>query len=60
MPRAVLLTTNALVVARGDTTNDTRYRFSSIAASRELNVMVLGGTTPFIATMLVEIANGSP
>ncbi|WP_190815876.1 MFS transporter [Saccharopolyspora pogona] len=39
---------------------ETRYRFTAIAASREINVMVLGGTTPFIATALVGATNGSP
>ncbi|MBB5159918.1 MFS transporter [Saccharopolyspora phatthalungensis] len=38
----------------------TRYRFTAIAASREINVMILGGTTPFIATALVAASNGSP
>lgn len=38
----------------------TRYRFTGIAASREINVMLLGGTTPFIATALVQAAGGSP
>ncbi|MEW2570613.1 MFS transporter [Streptomyces sp. NPDC047070] len=37
---------------------ETRYRFTAIAFSRELNVMVLGGTTPFIATALVAVADG--
>ncbi|MFF0223494.1 MFS transporter [Streptomyces sp. NPDC004629] len=37
---------------------ETRYRFTAIAFSRELNVMVLGGTTPFIATALVAAADG--
>ncbi|GAA2448210.1 MFS transporter [Actinomadura vinacea] len=39
---------------------ETRYRFTAIAASREINVMLLGGTTPFIATALVSAAGGSP
>jgi MHS family shikimate/dehydroshikimate transporter-like MFS transporter len=39
---------------------ETRYRFTAIAASREINVMLLGGTTPFIATALVAAAGGSP
>jgi MFS family permease len=38
----------------------TRYRFTAIAASREINAMALGGTTPFIATALVGAAGGSP
>jgi MFS family permease len=38
----------------------TRYRFTAIAASREINAMALGGTTPFIATALVAAAGGSP
>ncbi|MFE2038678.1 MFS transporter [Streptomyces scopuliridis] len=37
---------------------ETRYRFTAIAASRELNVMLLGGTTPFIATALVAVSGG--
>ncbi|MEK8170074.1 hypothetical protein NKH77_10940 [Streptomyces sp. M19] len=36
----------------------TRYRFTAIAASREINVMILGGTTPFIATALVAASGG--
>ncbi|MET7331241.1 MFS transporter [Nonomuraea sp. NPDC005650] len=39
---------------------ETRYRFTAIATSREINVMLLGGTTPFIATALVQAAGGSP
>lgn len=37
---------------------ETRHRFTAIAFSREPNVMVLGGTTPFIATALVAAADG--
>ncbi|MGW4731935.1 MFS transporter [Streptomyces shenzhenensis] len=37
---------------------ETRYRFTAIAFSRELNVMVLGGTTPFLATALVAAVDG--
>ena len=33
---------------------ETRYRLTGIAASREINTMLLGGTTPFIATALVQ------
>lgn len=39
---------------------ETRYRFSGIAASRELNAMLLAGPTPFIATALVAAADGEP
>jgi MHS family shikimate/dehydroshikimate transporter-like MFS transporter len=39
---------------------ETRYRLTGIAASREINAMLLGGTTPFIATALVQSAGGSP
>jgi MFS transporter, MHS family, shikimate and dehydroshikimate transport protein len=39
---------------------ETRYRLTGIAASREINTMLLGGTTPFIATALVQAAGGSP
>jgi MFS transporter, MHS family, shikimate and dehydroshikimate transport protein len=39
---------------------ETRYRFSGIAASRELNAMLLAGPTPFIATALVATAGGEP
>ncbi len=38
----------------------TRYRFTGIAFTRELNVMLLGGTTPFIATALIAAADGKP
>lgn len=37
----------------------TRYRFTGVAASRELNAMLIGGTTPFIATALVAAADGT-
>jgi MFS transporter, MHS family, shikimate and dehydroshikimate transport protein len=39
---------------------ETRYRLTGIAASREINTMLLGGTTPFIATALVPSAGGFP
>ncbi len=38
----------------------TRYRFSGIAITRELNAMLIAGPTPFIATALVAAAGGSP
>lgn len=38
----------------------TRYRFSGLAMSRELNGVLVAGPTPFIAQALVGWANGSP
>ncbi|WP_296185740.1 MFS transporter [Pseudomonas sp. UBA1879] len=38
----------------------TRYRFSGIAMCRELSGALIGGPTPFIATMLVAYAGGKP
>lgn len=38
----------------------TRYRFSGIALSRELNGLLIAGPTPFIATALVAEAHGQP
>lgn len=38
----------------------TRFRFSGITVGREINVALLGGTTPLIATALVAAAGGSP
>jgi MFS transporter, MHS family, shikimate and dehydroshikimate transport protein len=38
----------------------TRYRFSGIALSRELNGMLIAGPTPFIASALVGASGGSP
>jgi MHS family shikimate/dehydroshikimate transporter-like MFS transporter len=38
----------------------TRYRFTGIAFSREVNAMLIGGTTPLIATALVAAADGTP
>ncbi len=38
----------------------TRYRYSGIAITRELNAMLIAGPTPFIATALVVAAGGSP
>ncbi|MFD0310212.1 hypothetical protein [Streptomyces sp. NPDC127119] len=35
---------------------ETRYGSTAIVFSRELDVMVLDGTTPFIATALVAVA----
>ncbi|TNV10482.1 MHS family MFS transporter [Buttiauxella sp. B2] len=36
----------------------TRYRFSGISVSRELNGMLIGGPTPLIAVLLVKLAGG--
>jgi MFS transporter, MHS family, shikimate and dehydroshikimate transport protein len=38
----------------------TRYRFSGIAFTRELNGMLIAGPTPFIASALVAASGGSP
>jgi MFS family permease len=38
----------------------TRYRFSGIALSRELNGMLIAGPTPFIASALVALSDGRP
>jgi MFS family permease len=38
----------------------TRYRFSGLAMSRELNGVLVAGPTPFIAVALVAAANGKP
>jgi MFS family permease len=38
----------------------TRYRFSGIAVSRELNGMLVAGPTPLIASALVGMAGGRP
>jgi MFS transporter, MHS family, shikimate and dehydroshikimate transport protein len=38
----------------------TRYRFSGIALSRELNGLLIAGPTPFIATALVAVGGGKP
>jgi MFS transporter, MHS family, shikimate and dehydroshikimate transport protein len=38
----------------------TRYRFSGIALSRELNGLLIAGPTPFVATALVAAAGGRP
>lgn len=38
----------------------TRYRFSGLAMSRELNGVLVAGPTPFIAQALVGAANGRP
>jgi MHS family shikimate/dehydroshikimate transporter-like MFS transporter len=38
----------------------TRYRFSGIAISRELNGLAIAGPTPFIAAALVAYADGKP
>ncbi|MHA6630013.1 MFS transporter [Pseudonocardia sichuanensis] len=39
---------------------DTRYRFSGIALTREMNGVLIAGPTPFIATALVAAAGGQP
>jgi len=38
----------------------TRYRFSGIAFARELNSLLIAGPTPFIATALVSLSDGTP
>ncbi|MGU3493985.1 MFS transporter [Xanthobacteraceae bacterium A53D] len=38
----------------------TRYRFSGIALTRELNSLLIAGPTPFIAAALVGLGGGSP
>lgn len=38
----------------------TRYRFSGIAMTRELNSVLIAGPTPFIAASLVSAAGGRP
>ncbi|CAH2598724.1 MHS family MFS transporter [Rhodovastum atsumiense] len=38
----------------------TRYRFSGIALTRELNGVAVAGPTPFIASALVALADGRP
>lgn len=38
----------------------TRYRFSGISVSRELNGMLVAGPTPLICTLLVNLAGGKP
>jgi len=38
----------------------TRYRFSGIALTRELNSLLIAGPTPFIAAALVSAGGGSP
>jgi len=38
----------------------TRYRFSGLAMSRELNGVLVAGPTPFIAAALVSAADGRP
>lgn len=37
-----------------------RYRFSGIAVSRELNGALIAGPTPFIASALVAMSDGTP
>jgi len=38
----------------------TRYRFSGLALSREMNGVLIAGPTPFIASALVAYAGGKP
>ena len=38
----------------------TRYRFSGLAMSRELNGVLIAGPTPLIAASLVAAADGKP
>jgi MFS family permease len=38
----------------------TRYRYSGVALSRELNGMLIAGPTPFVAAALVAKAGGEP
>jgi MFS transporter, MHS family, shikimate and dehydroshikimate transport protein len=38
----------------------TRYRFSGIAMSREMNGLLIAGPTPFIASALVTAGGGKP
>lgn len=38
----------------------TRYRYSGIALSREMNSVIFAGSTPLIATYLVTLADGKP
>lgn len=38
----------------------TRYRYSGVALSRELNGMIVAGPTPLIAAALVSMADGKP
>ncbi|HEY1944240.1 MAG TPA: MFS transporter [Roseiarcus sp.] len=38
----------------------TRYRFSGIAVTRELNSLLIAGPTPFIASALVSVGGGKP
>ena len=38
----------------------TRYRFSGIAFARELNSLLIAGPTPFIASALVAMSDGTP
>lgn len=38
----------------------TRYRFSGIALTRELNSLIIAGPTPFIASALVSASGGRP
>jgi MFS family permease len=38
----------------------TRYRYTGIALTREMNGVLVAGPTPFIATALVAVAGGQP
>lgn len=39
---------------------ETRYRYTGIAVTREMNGVLIAGPTPFIATALVAAAGGQP
>ncbi len=39
---------------------ETRYRYTGIAAAREMNGMLVAGPTPFIASVLVAVVGGAP
>ncbi len=39
---------------------ETRFRYTGIAAAREMNSVLIAGPTPFIASALVAMAGGAP
>ena len=39
---------------------ETRFRYTGIAAAREMNSVLIAGPTPFIASALVATAGGQP
>ena len=39
---------------------ETRFRYTGIAAAREMNSVLIAGPTPFIATALVTAGGGQP